>query len=124
MKMKSAELQEKLIDYAVSVNWLAPKIKCNDMGKHLRSQLVRSASSPALNYAEALAAESKKDFIHKNKIVLKELRESHVCLKILANAQLLPDIPLKSQILDQTNELISIFVATLKTAQKNIVSKQ
>ena len=47
---------------------------------HYAGQLLRSGSSPALNYGETQSAESKKDFIHKMSIILKELRESLICL--------------------------------------------
>jgi len=45
--------------------------------------MIRSGTSPALNFGEAMAAESRNDFIHKLKIILKELRETFVCLKII-----------------------------------------
>ena len=53
-------------------------------GKHIAGQLIRSGTSPAPNYGEAQSAESRKDFIHKLKIALKELRESMIWLKIVS----------------------------------------
>jgi len=72
-----------------------------------------------LNYGEAQGAESRKDFIHKMKICLKELRETVVCLKILVKAELLGAESLHPLIVE-TNELISIFVTSIGTAKKNM----
>ncbi len=58
-------------------------LKNNYSSQHLIRQLIRSSSSAALNYGEAQSAESRKDFIHKMKLCLKELRESQVNLQNL-----------------------------------------
>ena len=85
----------------------------------MAGQLLRSGTSPSLNYGEAQGGESRKDFIHKIKIVLKELRESYVSLKIIKRARL-HDSEEKINIgLKENNELISIFVKSAETAQKN-----
>ena len=86
------------------------------VGSHLGQQLLRSGTSPALNYGEAMSAESRKDFIHKFKVVLKELRETMVCIKILSKISYLD---LDSKVGRECNELIAIFVKSLATAEKN-----
>jgi four helix bundle protein len=99
---------------------IAEKIKKSFAGNDLSTQLIRSSTSSAQNYGEAESAESRKDFINKLKIVLKELRECYVSLKIIQRAQLHTDeIAIKSAI-DESNELISIFVTSIKTAVKNV----
>jgi four helix bundle protein len=70
------DLEERLITYAVSVIKVIDTLPSNKATTHLGGQLIRSSTSPALNYGEVQAAESRKDFIHKMKIVLKELREN------------------------------------------------
>ncbi len=55
---------------------------------HLSSQLIRSGTSVSLNYGEAQSAESRRDFIHKMKISLKEMRETFICMKIIYDAKL------------------------------------
>ena len=80
--MNNIELEERLIDFAVSIIQIADTVPKTHAGKHLAGQIVRSGTSPALNYGEAQAGESKKDFIHKMKICLKELRETIINLKI------------------------------------------
>lgn len=92
----------------------------NKAGTHLAGQLVRSGTSPALNYGEAQSGESRKDFIHKIKIVLKELRETFVCLKIIYRTNLHKSEDKILKALKENDELISIFVRSVETAQKNI----
>lgn len=82
-KNSKYNLENRLIAFAVSILDLADKLPSTFAGKHLGGQLTRSGTSPALNYGEAQAAESRADFIHKMKIYLKELRESQICLKII-----------------------------------------
>ena len=80
--------------------------------------MFRAGTSPALNYGEARAAESKRDFAHKMKICLKELRETLVCLKIIVKRSWI-----QKELLDllkkENEELISIFVASIKTSGEN-----
>ena len=63
-------------------------------GKLLADQVLRSGTSPALHYGEAQGAESKRDFLHKMKVALKELRESHAALRIIQKAGLQTDVAL------------------------------
>ena len=67
--MKRHDLEERLIVFAVVIIEIAGKISYTKAGEHLSGQLLRSGTSPALNYGEAQAGESRKDFIHKIKIV-------------------------------------------------------
>src|SRR5690606_34961917 len=84
--MNSKELENRLIDFSIHVVNLIKSLPEDRVTNHLSGQLLRSATSPALNYGEAQGAESRKDFVHKLGVVLKELRESLNCLKILAGA--------------------------------------
>ncbi|WP_281231567.1 four helix bundle protein [Flavobacterium gelatinilyticum] len=89
--MTKQELENRLIDFAATIIIIASKFEKNYAGNHLSGQIIRSGTSPALNYGEAQSAESKKDFIHKMGICLKELRETFVCLKIIEKANLSTD---------------------------------
>jgi len=82
--MKPQELEDRLIDFAVMVIGVVEVLPNSKAGNHIAGQLVRSGTSPAPNYGEARSAESRKDFIHKMKISLKELRESVIWLKRLS----------------------------------------
>ncbi len=73
--MKKYDLEERFIDYAIIVSEIVDIIENSKLGNHISGQLIRSSSSPALNYGEAQGAESRKDFIHKLKVILKELKE-------------------------------------------------
>lgn len=116
--MTKAQLEDRLIQFAVSIVNITNNLPKNKAASQLGNQLLRSGTSPALNYGEARSAESLNDFIHKMQIVLKELRESYVCLKIIHLAGLFnsdkPIIEAKSE----CNELISIFVKSVQTANK------
>ena len=74
--MNQQELEDRLINFAAVVIDMVDMLPASIAGKHLAGQLIRSGTSPALNYGEAGGAESRKDFIHKNKVVLKKLREN------------------------------------------------
>ena len=81
---KSYDLQDRLIDFSISLIQLTDSLPSGFIFQHLSRQILRSGTSCALNYGEAQAAESKKDFIHKMKLVLKELRETQVSLTIFS----------------------------------------
>jgi four helix bundle protein len=113
--MTKEELQNRLIDFAVSVITLTESVKKNEAGLALIKQVVRSCTSPALNYGESIGAESTRDFIHKLNIVLKELRETWVTLTILQRAHLCSEEENLKKALDENNQLISIFVKSVNT---------
>lgn len=109
-------IEDRLINFAVSIIEIVKELPNDRVGIHLGNQLLRSGTSPGLNYGEALGAESKKDFVHKIGIVLKELRESLNCLKILFRVGYVKN----ELILDECNQLISIFVKTVKTTKEKM----
>ena len=117
--MNKRELEDRLINFAVLAIKIAEKMPDTKAGNHLAGQLLRSGTSPALNYGEAQSGVSIKDFIHKLKISLKELRESFVCLKIIHLANLYKYEDNLIQAKTECNELISIFVKSVETSQKN-----
>ena len=86
--MNKHDLEERLINLAVLIIELVESMPNSKAANHLAGQILRSGTSPALNYGEAQSGESRNDFIHKIKIVLKELRETLVCLKIIYKAKL------------------------------------
>jgi len=115
------DIEERLIAFAVSMIKLAEQLPRTVAGINLMNQLTRSSTSPALNYAEAQAAESRADFIHKMKIALKELRETHCCLKIIDRLQWLK-IKIDNH-LKECNELVSIFVTSIQTTKSRQATK-
>ena len=117
--MNSKELEDRLIKFAVLIIDIAENMKKSKSGNHIAGQMIRSGTSPVLNYGEAQDAESRKDFIHKIKIVLKELRETLVALKITKLAKLYDDIDKLNSAIQENYELVSIFVKTVKTTRQN-----
>jgi four helix bundle protein len=89
-------------------------------GYNLSDQLVRSGTSVALNYGEAQGAESRKDFIHKLRIVQKELRETKVCLTMLLRAELVNNQFLCQEAKQECSELIAIITSSITTSQKGL----
>ena len=114
--MKKFDLQDRLIDFSVELIQALDLLPGSVIGKHLKGQLTRSGTSPALNYAEACDAESRKDFIHKLGICEKELCESQGWLVLIVRARLLPQSRL-SLILDECDQLIAIIVKSIATAR-------
>ncbi len=114
-KMAPQDLEGRLIEFASRIMDLAEQLPRVMTAKHLGNQMLRSGSSPALNYGEAQAAESRDDFIHKMKLCLKELRETSVCLKLITRRCWFPESKLLP-LLEENNQLIAIFVASIKTA--------
>ncbi|MCX6133983.1 MAG: four helix bundle protein [Ignavibacteriales bacterium] len=117
MNQRAIDLEARLIQFAVRVIAIAESLPVTKAGNHLANQLVRSGTSPALNYGEAQDAESKADFIHKLKIVTKELRETRVSLQIvelMASADSTDNLRKSS---DECNQLISIFVKSIRTSR-------
>lgn len=115
---KPFDLEDRLVEFACSCLRICDLMPNTKAGHNLEHQLSKSGTAPALNYGEAQAAESPDDFIHKLKLVLKELRETRVNLKII---QLKPLIehPSVQETLMECNQLIAIFLKSIETAKNN-----
>ncbi len=122
--MNKHDLNERLIDFAVMIIGITDALPNTKAGNHLAGQLVRSGTSPSLNYGEAQSGESRSDFIHKIKIVLKELRETMNALKIIGKANMFKNGEFLNKTIKENDELISIFVKSVETAQKNNSDKK
>lgn len=118
--MRPNQLEERLIQFAIDVILISKKVDNSFASEHLAKQLIRSATSAALNYGEAQSGESTRDFLHKMKICLKELRECLINLKIQHGANLITDNDSLNILLKENNELISIFVVSIKTASSKL----
>ena len=122
-KHKHANLEDRLIDFGVRIVNLGYKLQKFKELKPISDQILRSGISPALNYGEALHAESKKDFIHKMKLALKELHETLISLRILNSLKSNPDVDEVRSLKDENGELVAIFISSVRTAQKNTLKK-
>ncbi|RPI73229.1 MAG: four helix bundle protein [Desulfobacteraceae bacterium] len=113
------DLEERLLDFAVLIIRIAESLPKTKTGNHISGQLIRCGTAPASNYGEAQGAESRIDFIHKMKICLKELRETRIWLLMLEKAKLIRASTNYDQLMNENNELISIFVKSIHTAKQN-----
>ncbi|TAH42174.1 MAG: four helix bundle protein [Bacteroidetes bacterium] len=120
--MNKIQLEERLISFSVSIIEMTQSLPETRANNHLGMQLLRSATSTALNYGEAQSGESRRDFIHKIKLVLKELRESHVCLKIIFKISQGSDAGKLPLLLKECDELVVIFVKSVQTAENKQVA--
>jgi len=118
MKKQTYDLEERLLDYSVRIIKIVEQLPKTRVGNHVAGQLLKSGTSPYPNHGEAQAAESSKDFIHKLRIALKELRETQRWLKLIHKVPLIKKPELLNEILQETEELIKIFVTSIKTADK------
>ncbi len=116
--MKSKyDLEDRLIRFSVDIILVCREFEGDYASQHLSKQLIRSVTSAALNYGEAQSAESPRDFLHKMKLCLKELREFLVNLKIQKGVNLIGDLDGLENLLKENNELIAIFVSSIRTSQ-------
>ena len=115
---KKYDLEDRLVKFAImileSCDLLPNTRACNN----LEYQLSKSGTAPALMYGEVQAAESRADFIHKMKLILKELRESRISLRIINEKPLVKHAAV-TVTLRECNELIGIFTKSIGTARKN-----
>jgi len=117
------DLEERLINYSVLILDIVDVLPDNKGANHLGSQIVRSGTAPSLMYGEAQSAESRRDFVHKMRLPLKELRETYNCLKIIDRKNYVGTENEKLiKALGESHELISIFVKSVGTAVKNLKS--
>ena len=113
---RADELEQRLINFGVRVIKLSARLPKTAAGKHVAAQILRSGTSPAPNYGEARGGESRADFIHKTGIVLKELNETLIWLRLIEGSELVK-ANLLTQIINENIELCRIFTASLKTAR-------
>ena len=112
--MLADQIEERLLDFAVRIIRLSKALPRDDVGAHIAKQMMRSGTSPAPNYAEARGAESRADFIHKLGIVLKELNETKIWLRMIDKAELIPSAKLTG-ITNEATELSKIIQSSIKT---------
>ena len=115
-QLKADELEERPIDFAVRIIRLTSRLPKTPAGKHIAGQLLRCGTSPAPNYGEARGAESTNDFVHKLGVVLKELNETYIWLRIVERSEILRR-ELLNDIIEENKELCKIIGSSLRTAR-------
>lgn len=115
--MTPEELSDRLLEHAARVGNVVDALpESKRLARHIAGQLVRCGTSGGPNYEEACAGESRADFIHKIKIVLKELRETRYWLRLIVRAKLLPAGKMPA-LIDETMQLCNIFGQSVVTAK-------
>jgi four helix bundle protein len=116
--MNPDDLAERLLEFAARVGQVVDALPDTRLGRHIAGQLVRSGTSPAPNYEEGRAAESRADFVHKLSIALKELRETRYWLRLIVKAKLLSQRKMAG-LLDEVDQLCRILGKSVATARHN-----
>jgi four helix bundle protein len=119
MQKRTYDLEDRLIEFVLKIDEIVEILPNTCLANHLAGQLIRSGSSSALNYGELQSAESQKDFIHKIQVVLKELRETRICMKIIRRKPLV-EVAIVSPVLSENEELIAIFAKSCQTAKSKL----
>jgi four helix bundle protein len=114
------ELEKRLVDFAILILDITKNMDNDYTSTCMIHQIIRSGSSAALNYGEAQAAESQRDFVHKSSVILKELRETQINLQIVAGSGLCKDQALIEKALDESGQLVAIFQKTVMTAKSKL----
>ena len=112
------DLEDRLLEFTARLIKLVDSLPASRAGNHIAGQLLRCGTSPFANHGEVQAAESRKDFIHKLGVCFKELKEIKRWLRLIARVELLSPSRVRPLLLE-TEELIRIFSASIRTAEKN-----
>jgi four helix bundle protein len=113
---KGDDIAERLLALAAQVLRLLPSLPKAVGVANLVRQLERSAPAGGANFEEARGAESPADFVHKLRIALKEVRETHYWLRLIQRAQLTSD-PALAELIRESDELVAILTASARTAK-------
>ncbi len=120
MTQKIFDLEDRLVEFSCRIIEVVGVLLNTRAGNYIAGQLIRCGLAPALLYCEAQSAESRMDFIHKMKIVLKELKETRVCLKVITRAKMIAPVERINDIRSENEQLISIIAKSIDTAKKNL----
>ena len=113
------DLEGRLLDFAVQIVELTEALPNPRAANHITGQLLRSGTSPYGNHGELESAESRKDFVHKLKICLKELRETRRWLRLLVRLKKIKSPPTLTDCLNEAEQVVKIFVVSVRTAERN-----
>jgi len=119
---KASLLEKRLVAFAVAILGLSANLPKNAQGRHICTQILRSGTAVAANYGEARGAESRADFVHKLKVVSKELNETAIWLEMIEQSHMFSaENPEKLVALVAENrELCRIIAASIKTARAGL----
>jgi four helix bundle protein len=113
------DLEDRLLEFAANIVQLTESLQNTRAGNHIAGQLLRCGTSALSNHGEVEASESRSDFLHKLRICLKELRETKRWLRLVSRTNKFGTPANFTMCLNEIEELIWIFVASIRTAERN-----
>ena len=114
------DLSDRFLEFGAKIIKLIARLDKTPVGRHISGQLLRSGTSSGANYEEACEAESRRDFVHKMQVVLKELKESFYWLRLIKKAALLSHDDLQMRdLLKENKELINITAKSIVNAKQS-----
>ena len=113
------DLEDRLIDFSSRIIDVVETLPNTRAGNYIAGQLIRCGLAPSLMYGEAQAAESREDFIHKMKILLKELKETRACLKLIFAKEMIKPVSKLEPLQKENEELVAIIAKSIETARMN-----
>jgi len=114
--MKDNIIVTKTFDFALSIVNLFVQLK-KENEFIISKQILRSATSVGANVEEAIAAQSRKDFIHKMSIGSKEARETKYWLRLLDKSNL-TSISMSNYLIE-IEHILNIITKIIKTTQEH-----
>lgn len=124
MAQRVYDLEDRLVEFASRIIDVVENLPNNRAGNYIAGQMIRCGLAPALLYGEAQGSESSEDFIHKIKIVLKELKETRVCLKLIIRKEMIKPVSRLNGVINECEELIKIIARSIETAKNNKYKKK
>ena len=113
------DILERTFELAVRIVRLCGKLdERPGVGRVMMSQILRAGTSVPSNVEEAQAAQSRADFVSKMSIALKEARETHLRLRLLATANIFSKAELESLI--QEAEEIKLVIGAMIVSTKRV----
>jgi four helix bundle protein len=113
------DLEDRLLEFSANIVQLTESLSNTRAGNHIAGQLLRCGTSALSNHGEVEASESRRDFVHKLRICLKELREKKRWLRRVGRMNKRGTAANFTVCLNEVDELIRIFVESIRTAERN-----
>ena len=120
MPDKKYDLEDRLVEFSSRVVDVVETLPKTRAGNYIAGQLIRCGLASALLYGEAQSAESREDFVHKMKIIVKELKETRVCIKLIGRKEMIKPVSRLDNLFKECEELIAIVAKSIDTAKRNI----
>ena len=120
MAERKFDLEDRLVEFASRIVDVVEALPKTRAGNYIAGQLIRCGLASSLLYGEAQSAESREDFIHKMKVIVKELKETRVCIKLVRRKEMIKPVARLDSLFKECEELIAIVAKSIDTAKKNI----